>query len=116
MKNSNKPIEGIFATQNEAIHRQLKRPIANVYSMSNLLSFEPYVDMALRVFIEQIDRRFEQNETTFDLSKWLQMLAFDVMGELTFSHRFGFMESGEDIDGAMSDLWRNSQKMALVRH
>lgn len=72
--------------------------------------------MALRVFIEQIERRFEQNESTFDLSKWLQMLAFDVMGELTFSHRFGFMESGEDIDGAMSDLWRNSQKMALVRY
>ncbi|GAD92452.1 pisatin demethylase [Paecilomyces variotii No. 5] len=121
LKTNTKPVEGIFATQNEAIHRQLKRPIANVYSMRNLLSFEPYVDKALKVFLEQIEKRFTSSSKDVtgtgdicDLSLWLQMLAFDVMGELTFSHRFGFMESGSDIDGAMNDLWKNSQKTALV--
>lgn len=113
-------MEGIFATQNEEIHRRLKRPIAHLYSLSYLLSFEPYVDTALKVFIEQIEKRFANNgaiakkENICDLSAWLQMLAFDVMGELTFSRRFGFMESGSDIDAAMSDLWNNSQKTALV--
>lgn len=89
--------------------------------MSNLLSFEPYVDTALKVFLEQIEKRFTGNSENAtgtgnicELSLWLQMLAFDVMGELTFSHRFGFMESGSDIDGAMNDLWNNSQRTALV--
>lgn len=113
-------MEGIFATQNEAIHRQLKRPISNLYSMSNLLSFEPYVDTGIRVFLEQIEKRFIGSDDgtgkpiPCDLSRWLQMLSFDLMGELTFSHRFGFMEKGGDIDGAMEDLWNNSQKTALV--
>ncbi|PVI03916.1 hypothetical protein DM02DRAFT_652151 [Periconia macrospinosa] len=47
LKNSTKPVESIFPIRNEAIHYRLKRPIANVYSMNNLLSFEPYVDTGL---------------------------------------------------------------------
>lgn len=124
LKTSRKPVEGIFTTQNEAIHRQLKRPIANIYSMTYHLSFEPYVDTALKAFTEQIDERFASKapqdsatkgkQNICDLSQWLQMLAFDVMGELTFSHRFGFIESGSDIDGAMDDLWKNSHRNAIV--
>ncbi|EZF52947.1 hypothetical protein H103_04034 [Trichophyton rubrum CBS 288.86] len=122
LKTRSKPVEGIFATQNEAIHRALKRPISNVYSMSHLVSFEPYVDTAMRVFCEQLESRFAKTESgsgsgktiPCDFGQWLQMFAFDVMGELTFSHRFGFMEKGEDIDGVMAELWSTLQKTALV--
>ncbi|EGE04287.1 benzoate 4-monooxygenase cytochrome P450 [Trichophyton equinum CBS 127.97] len=122
LKTRSKPVEGIFATQNEAIHRALKRPISNVYSMSHLVSFEPYVDTAMRVFCEQLESRFAKAESgsgsgktiPCDFGQWLQMFAFDVMGELTFSHRFGFMEKGEDIDGVMAELWSTLQKTALV--
>ncbi|OAL64901.1 hypothetical protein A7C99_4337 [Trichophyton rubrum] len=121
LKTRSKPVEGIFATQNEAIHRALKRPISNVYSMSHLVSFEPYVDTAMRVFCEQLESRFAKTESgsgsgktiPCDFGQWLQMFAFDVMGELTFSHRFGFMEKGEDIDGVMAELWSTLQKTAL---
>ncbi|EFE42798.1 cytochrome P450 oxidoreductase, putative [Trichophyton verrucosum HKI 0517] len=123
LKTRSKPVEGIFATQNEAIHRALKRPISNVYSMSHLVSFEPYVDTAMKVFCEQLESRFAKTESgsgsgktiPCDFGQWLQMFAFDVMGELTFSHRFGFMEKGEDIDGVMAELWSTLQKTALVR-
>ncbi|EFR04740.1 pisatin demethylase [Nannizzia gypsea CBS 118893] len=120
LKTRSKPVEGIFATQNEAIHRALKRPISNVYSMSHLVSFEPYVDTAMRVFCEQLESRFAKTESgssktiPCNFGQWLQMFAFDVMGELTFSHRFGFMEKGEDIDGVMAELWSTLQKTALV--
>lgn len=123
LKTRSKPVEGIFATQNEAIHRALKRPISNVYSMSHLVSFEPYVDTAMKVFCEQLESRFAKTESgsgsgktiPCDFGQWLQMFALDVMGELTFSHRFGFMEKGEDIDGVMAELWSTLQKTALVR-
>lgn len=91
--------------------------------MSHLVSFEPYVDTAMRVFCEQLESRFAKAESgsgsgktiPCDFGQWLQMFAFDVMGELTFSHRFGFMEKGEDIDGVMAELWSTLQKTALVR-
>lgn len=60
--------------------------------MSNLISFEPYVNTTVFYFFNQIDKLFVQTGDICDLGTWLQMFAFDVMGELTFSKRLGFLE------------------------
>lgn len=118
MKARNKPVEGIFATQSETIHRNLKRPVSGAYSMSNLVSFEPYVDATMRVLCDQLEARFTTADgsrpTPCNMSEWLQMFAFDVIGELTFSKRFGFLERGEDVDGIMAGLWNTFKKTSLV--
>ncbi|KAL8722880.1 MAG: hypothetical protein Q9225_000713 [Loekoesia sp. 1 TL-2023] len=100
-----KPVPTIFATQDENLHRVLKKPITPIYSMSNLISFEPYVDNTINAFLAQLDRRFVQTGTACDLGKWLQMFAFDVMGEITFSKRLGFLDRGEDVDAVMKSIW-----------
>ena len=105
----------LFATQDEELHRTLKRPIAGVYSMSNLVSFEPYVDSTIRVFFAELDKRFVQTQNVCNLGDWLQMFAFDVMGEITFSRRLGFLESGEDVDDVMRSIWRYFKKASPVR-
>nr|Q0CRQ3.2 RecName: Full=Cytochrome P450 monooxygenase ATEG_03631; AltName: Full=Azasperpyranone A biosynthesis cluster A protein ATEG_03631 [Aspergillus terreus NIH2624] len=114
MKPRGKPIPGIFAAQDENIHRALKKPISSAYSMSTLLSFEPYVDSTMRVFCEQLESRFIENKKPLDFGKWLQMFAFDVIGELTFSRRLGFLESGEDINHVMANIWETFKKTSLV--
>lgn len=116
MKPRGKPIPGIFAAQDENIHRALKKPISGAYSMSTLLSFEPYVDSTMRVFCEQLESRFMESKTPLDFGKWLQMFAFDVIGELTFSRRLGFLESGEDINHVMANIWETFKKTSLVRY
>lgn len=68
----------IFATQDEALHRMLKRPIANVYSMSNLVSFEPLVDRTIEVFCHELDRRFVLPGEVCDLGAWLQYFAVRI--------------------------------------
>lgn len=65
----------IFATQDEMLHRMLKRPIAAVYSMSNLVSFEPLVDRTIDVFRQELDRRFVLPGTVCDFDQWLQYFA-----------------------------------------
>ncbi|MCJ1258546.1 hypothetical protein MMC24_006379 [Lignoscripta atroalba] len=109
-----KAIPGLFATQDENHHRILKRPIAGIYSMSNLVSFEPYVDSTMRVFFEQLEKRFVRPGEICDFDKWLQMFAFDVIGEITFSKRLGFLERGEDVDGIMENSWKYFSKAAPV--
>jgi len=118
MKSRGKPSPGIFATQDEAIHRALKKPVSSAYSMSNLVSFEPYVDSTMRVFCEQMETRFI-NATggkgePCDFGQWLQMFAFDVIGEITFSKRLGFLESGEDVGGIMKSIWNMFKQTSLV--
>lgn len=95
---------GLFNTPDETYHRLMKKPIASIYSMSNLITFEPYADSTLRVFFEQLDRRYAQTGQECDLGTWLQWFAFDFMGEITFSHRLGFLEQASDVDGIIGDI------------
>ncbi|KAK3387414.1 cytochrome P450 [Podospora didyma] len=104
----------IFATQDEALHRVLKRPIASVYSMSNLVSFEPLVDRTIDVFRKELDSRFVATGETCDFGTWLQYFAFDVVGEITFSKRLGFLEGGRDVEGIMAGIWRWFEYVAVV--
>jgi hypothetical protein len=104
----------IFATQDEILHRTLKKPIAGIYSMSNLLSFEPYVDSTISFFFQRLDKLFAETGAVCDLGMWLQMFAFDVMGEITFSKRLGFLETGEDVNGIMGNIWKFFKKTSPV--
>lgn len=65
----------IFAAQDEGLHRILKQPIAGVYSMSNLVSFEPLVDRTMDVFRQELDRRFVVPGEACDFGAWLQYFA-----------------------------------------
>lgn len=109
-----KVMPGMFATQDENLHRMLKRPIAGIYSMSNVVTFEKHVDSTMRVFFEQLDRRFALPERVCDFGRWIQMFAFDVIGEITFSKRLGFLERAEDVDGIMAGTWNHFKYTAPV--
>lgn len=128
MKPDGRPIPGIFGTQDEGVHRALKKPVSSAYSMTNLVRFEPYVDTTIRIFCEQLRARFvvvteteahdgqnQQSEAgPCDLGQWLQMFAFDVIGELTFSKRLGFLETGGDVEGVMANIWNMFRETSLV--
>jgi hypothetical protein len=95
----------LFPTQDETLHRKMKRPIGGVYSMSNLTSFESLVDNTIEVFLSEINRRFVNDNKSFDWGLWLQFFAFDVIGEITFSKRLGFLERGIDVEKLMGSIW-----------
>lgn len=75
-----------------------------MYSMSSVKQYEPHVDGCMSVLLRQFDK-LEVVQEVFDLQRWMQSYAFDVIGEITFSSRFGFMESGaQDIDGIIKQV------------
>ena len=39
---------------------------------------------------------------------------FDVVGEITFSKRLGFLEQGMDVENIMSDIWHWFEYVAVV--
>ncbi|KAK3726068.1 hypothetical protein LTR37_000216 [Vermiconidia calcicola] len=92
-------LESMFSTQNEAYHAKYRRCVNNAFSMSSLVSYEPLVDNTTDAFIEQTEQRYCKTGKTCDFSKWLQFFAFDVIGEITWSKRIGFVDRDEDVDG-----------------
>jgi hypothetical protein len=95
----------VFTTQDEQMHKTLKTPVASLYSLSNVITFEPFVDEVLEVMFKQLDTRFVETSAVFDLGNWIQYFAFDVMGTMTFSKRYGFLENGNDANGLLRAIW-----------
>ncbi|KAJ9604176.1 hypothetical protein H2200_011010 [Cladophialophora chaetospira] len=97
----------MFSTTDEKFHAKLRRAVSNAYAMSTLVQFEPLVDSTTLAFLDQLEKRFADRvgpDGVCDFSTWLQFYAFDVIGELTFSKRLGFVERGEDVDGIIKNL------------
>ncbi|KAJ0317517.1 hypothetical protein COL5a_011084 [Colletotrichum fioriniae] len=68
--------------------------------MTSLKELEPYVDNAIQVFLAKLGGMLGGQ---VDLGNWVQLFAFDVIGEVTFSKRFGFMEVESD-DGSFEQI------------
>jgi hypothetical protein len=93
----------------------LKKPIVPIFSLSNVKSFECYVDSTMEVLFSQLDKLFVETGSVCDLGLWLQMFAFDTMGEITFSKRLGFLGGAGDVDGVMEKIWNHFKASAPVR-
>jgi hypothetical protein len=72
--------------------------------MSALVQYEPFVDNTTKLFLEQTKNIFVDNPEGCDFTQWLQFYAFDVIGEITYSKRHGFIEKNEDVDGIVGYL------------
>ena len=91
----------MFTTRDPAYHKTLKRPVAQLFSMTNMKNYETYADECTQIFIDAL--RDLQGQTV-DLSAWCQWYAFDVIACITFQRRFGFMEQRRDIGNMIGDL------------
>ena len=107
-------LPAVFNTRDEKLHKQLKNPIAPLYSLSNIVTFEGFVEQVLDVLCRQLEERYVESGKTFDLGNWLQYFAFDVMGTLTFSKRYGFLERGQDVSGMLETIWQFMETTAPV--
>lgn len=74
----------LFAQRDIEIHSGARRRLANLYSMTSLISYEPYVDACMAIFRDKL-ASFAQSRKTMDLTKWFQYYAYDVIGEITVS-------------------------------
>ncbi|EXF85115.1 hypothetical protein CFIO01_12040 [Colletotrichum fioriniae PJ7] len=72
----------IFPERDDRIHSAQRRLISRPYAMTSLKVLEPYVDNAIQVFLAKLG---------------------DVIGEVTFSKRFGFMDVESD-DGSFEQI------------
>jgi hypothetical protein len=107
-------IQSMFNTTDETLHRQLKRPVAHAYAMSTLKEFEPFVDSTTSLLLQKLAEKYADTGTECDLGQWLHWYAFDVIGELTFSKRLGFLEEERDIGGVMKNITESLDYASVV--
>ncbi|KAI9667683.1 MAG: hypothetical protein M1821_000500 [Bathelium mastoideum] len=105
-------IPDVFATRDEHVHRQMRRPVANLYSVTSLIRFEPAMTSTLHYFFSRLDEEFTDKKKDLDLFKWIQLFMFDVLGEVTFSRALSCLEKGEDVEGVIEGIWQYFKKIS----
>jgi len=86
-----------------ARHSDSRRQYQSTYSMSSLVTYEPYVDECADLFSQRLQEVASAGAYT-DMGHWLQCYAFDVIGLITYSKRLGFLDRGEDVKGVIAAL------------
>lgn len=109
-------LESIATTQDRDIHAALRRPVAGIYSNSNVMQFEPHVHATNQYLLKRLDTEFIGTGCACDIDNWVQYYAFDIVGELTISKRLGFLEQGRDVDGMLHHLNKDFTYFGWVQH
>lgn len=106
-------IPSIFSTRDESFHSIMKRPIAKVYAMTNLRNYEVLVESTEAVFFAKLGNLADQKKA-FELSTWFHWFATDVILEITFGKRIGFLEKEEDVEGIIEMVEKRFWYVAVV--
>lgn len=99
-------LASLFSTTSEPFHAQFRRCVNSAFAMSALVQYEPFVDNTTKLFLSQTEKLFAASPkaNVCDFTTWLQFYAFDVIGEITYSKRHGFLERNEDVEGIIKYL------------
>lgn len=84
--------------------------------MSSLIQYEQFVDSTTEIFLSQTENLYADPEVACNFSRWLQFYAFDVIGEITYSKRHGFLEENKDVDGIIDYIAGLLDYVAPVPH
>ncbi|OJJ06598.1 hypothetical protein ASPVEDRAFT_45955 [Aspergillus versicolor CBS 583.65] len=92
-----------FTSTDEIIHKERRRIVNSIYSMSSIVKFEHFIDVCTELFMTRMGE-FAQQQEPVNLATWVQWYAFDVIGELYFSSMFGFMRGRCDVRNYIASL------------
>jgi cytochrome P450 len=93
----------MFTEPRLSFHGKMRRPIAQLYSNTNLLSYEPYVETCNKMLVNILKEHARKGDQ-FDMRELMQWFAFDVIGEITIGSRFGLMEDVGDKTGVVKSI------------
>jgi hypothetical protein len=75
-------LTNLFSERSPARHATMRRRVTAMYSMTSLVSYEPYVDHCIVLFMNHLTD-FASTNSVINLAHWLQCYAFDVVSMIT---------------------------------
>ena len=100
---------------NPARHIHVQKNIASGYAISTMISAEPAVDKSIaQVRLKLLE--CAKTGSSIDFEDWFNYFAFDVVGRVTFSKDFGFLEAGRDIGNSIATAAYLEAYFGLMGH
>ncbi|KAI1638940.1 cytochrome P450 [Biscogniauxia mediterranea] len=105
--------QSIFAIQDNNFHKERRRKISALYSMSTMVSYEEAVERMTSVCLRKLNQ-FSEEKRLVSIPHFMQCYAFDVIGEITFNQNFGMMENEGDTTGLLSSIKEVNDSLAYL--
>ncbi len=103
----------LFSEPSISVHANVRRPLAQLYSQTTLLSYEPFVDTCNTILLKRLEE-YAQDGKALNVRELMQYYAFDVIGEITVGSRFGLMEDGGDKSGIVEAIDESISYGAII--
>ena len=103
----------LFSDRDPHRHAVQRRKFSSLYSMSSLVGYEPFVNNCTSMLTARFTELALAGQT-INFQHWLQCYAFDVIGEITFANRFGFLDVGEDKEGVFKAIDQRGQYSTFI--
>jgi hypothetical protein len=72
--------------------------------MATMQTMSGYIEDTERLLMQKFDKMCSTKDQHCNLGDYLHYYAFDVLGEIAFSRKFGFLEAGYDIEKAIKTI------------
>ncbi|KAI0596554.1 cytochrome P450 [Biscogniauxia sp. FL1348] len=105
--------QSIFVIQDNDYHKERRRKISSLYTMSSMVSYEEAVDKMTTVCIKKLNQ-FSEEKRLVSIPDFIQFYAFDVIGEITFNNNFGMMENERDTTGMLPGIKEVNDSLAYL--
>lgn len=76
-------------------HKRMKTFLSAAFSTKALSQQEDIVSQVLDDFVDKIGNNDGQSVRGLNMTKWFEMVAFDLLGEMAFGESFHCIENGE---------------------
>jgi hypothetical protein len=76
------------------------------------------MDGDFHVLSSELERRYMNGDCsgkTCDIADWVSYFIWDLLGDMTWSSRMGFMESGKDVGGMIATAESVMRYFSVVR-
>ncbi|KAF6223033.1 hypothetical protein HO133_001085 [Letharia lupina] len=80
----------------------MRSNLASGFSGSSVMKSEPFMDKTIQLLEQRLDE-LSQQKKPFEFGLWLHFLTWDIMGEVMFSTRVGFLDQGRDIGNSIKN-------------
>lgn len=96
--------DNVVSTIDEKLHNDLRAKLAMGYSGKEVDDLEGRVDRNVLALVKLLNDKYAKEGKSVEIGRKIQFVTMDVLSDVAFSERFGFVEADQDLWQYISTL------------